>query len=391
MLAASVAALNHRTRGHDRAQALQEVFARYDKDASGSIHYHEFVSLANQAFEQVNANASHPLNGSHVGKCSVHGPSQAFRVDGFCIDCELGAMEHQSELLPPVPVRRGIEGATAQLNGGALPFADDAPSAKSWLLAHAASTHQVVVDRDEARRKLKASSAQSAGKSMTKGWASAASVAAAKSAYVCVCGCVCVCVCVCGPWGVLCVRVAVCLCMFVAVWSRLRSSQCCGCNAVVGLLLLSAEKHQQEVAQRLMDGGRSTIPKLRVIAVAMRARKMLKNRLLAVRARKQCVPVLWKAVCVCGRVCGRVCGCVWLAVLLVITLLLVPLPGAAVSNRWWTALNLQRKPRQRLTTTWTVARVHRRVGVEGSTGQRRPPLSFNRSVERSSTSLAMLS
>ena len=196
MLAASVAALNHRTRGHDRAQALQEVFARYDKDASGSIHYHEFVSLANQAFEQVNANASHPLNGSHVGKCSVHGPSQAFRVDGFCIDCELGAMEHQSELLPPVPVRRGIEGATAQLNGGALPFADDAPSAKSWLLAHAASSHQVVVDRDEARRKLKASSAQSAGKSMTKGWASAASVAAAKSAYVCVCLCVCVCVCV---------------------------------------------------------------------------------------------------------------------------------------------------------------------------------------------------
>ena len=215
MLAASVAALNHRTRGHDRAQALQEVFARYDKDASGSIHYHEFVSLANQAFEQVNANASHPLNGSHVGKCSVHGPSQAFRVDGFCIDCELGAMEHQSELLPPVPVRRGIEGATAQLNGGALPFADDAPSAKSWLLAHAASSHQVVVDRDEARRKLKASSAQSAGKSMTKGWASAASVAAAKSAYVCVCVCVCVCVL---PVGVLCVRVAVCLCMSVYVY-----------------------------------------------------------------------------------------------------------------------------------------------------------------------------
>ena len=134
-----------------------------------------------------------------------------------------------------------------------------------------------------------------------------------------------------------------------------------------------------------MDGGRSTIPKLRVIAVAMRARKMLKNRLLAVRARKQCVPVLWKAVCV------AVCGCVWLPVLLVITPLLVPLPGAAVSNRWWTARNLQRKPRQRLTTTWTVARVHRRVGVEGSTGQRRLPLSFNRSVERTSMSLAMLS
>ena len=122
------------------------------------------------------------------------------------------------------------------------------------------------------------------------------------------------CVCVCGPWGVLCVRVAVCLCMFVAVWSRLRSSQCCGCNAVVGLLLLSAEKHQQEVAQRLMDGGRSTIPKLRVIAVAMRARKMLKNRLLAVRARKQCVPVLWKAVCVWLCVWPCVWPRVWLCV-----------------------------------------------------------------------------
>jgi len=107
--------------------------------------YFEFVKLATQAFEDVAHTPTHALHGTHIGRCSAHGITTVFRVDGFCVQCEREAVEHQTELLPPgmtasselALANRSMIKSRSVVAGGASTIPALAPP-QSWLLAHAA-------------------------------------------------------------------------------------------------------------------------------------------------------------------------------------------------------------------------------------------------------------
>lgn len=146
-------------------QSIKAKFDAFDEEATGTITYPEFVSMASQAF----ANASeppHPLSGTRPGKCMRHGSTTVFASDGFCVTCEMDALEHQDELLP-TGTGGGGGGAAGERGGAATPDA-------SWLKAWAVRKPKRLTDKVRGPavsllRKAAGEAAQPAKKKISRG------------------------------------------------------------------------------------------------------------------------------------------------------------------------------------------------------------------------------